>query len=119
MCVGILKLTVLKSKADYNGEEAAIKVLQCWEGKVNNTHLQNYLRNERMILEKLKDETKSAEELGYIKLYDYIEDGRLVRNIEKEEKTPEQCHHKSSDGKKVDKSAITSKKATAATTDSE
>lgn len=56
---------------------AAIKVLKYLNRK-GYEHLKSFLINEQFILEKLKDDSKSAEELGHIKLYDYIEDGRLV-----------------------------------------
>lgn len=99
MCVGILKLTVPKSKADYNGEEAAIKVLEC--GKYGAT-IEASFKNEQIILNKLKDEGKSAEELGHIQLFDYIEEGQLVEHTNKEEKAPDQSHHGRPDDRKID-----------------
>lgn len=63
---------------------AAIKVLKYLNRK-GYEHLKSFLINEQFILEKLKDDSKSAEELGHIKLYDYIEDGRLVGKTGREE----------------------------------
>lgn len=83
---------------------AAIKVLKYTESKAY-PYLKSFLINEQMILDRLKDDTKSAEELGYIQLYDYIEGGRLVEKNKRKENSPDQSHNESSNDKQVGESA--------------
>lgn len=72
--------------------------------------LQDSLKNEQFILGKLKLENKTAAELGYIQLYDYIDEGHLVAKVVTMEETKaEQEHHKSSDDKTVHESVIETK----------
>lgn len=57
---------------------AAIKILEHITGY---RYLERVLKNEHFILEKLKEEKKTAVDLGYVQLYDYIDEGHLVAKV--------------------------------------
>lgn len=56
------------------------------ERKIGTEKVIECLKNEVFILDKLKDSSKSAVELGYIELYDFIDVGKLAAKFSKRAK---------------------------------